>query len=126
MTLLMYSTQIYTAIEAEVGEPYWPTDFKTIYNPDEECSAQSGTEGFTIDVDRVFYEGYTEVERQTFTTAYSPSPKVICGKKPKPDKPEPDPDPTDSPTEEPTADPTEAPATDPTEEPPADAGADQA
>ncbi len=126
MTVRMYSTKIYTAIEAEVGEPYWPTDFKTIYNPDEECSAQSGTEGFTIDVDRVFYEGYTEVERQTFTTAYSPSPKVICGKKPKPDKPEPDPDPTDSPTEEPTADPTEAPATDPTEEPPADAGADQA
>ncbi len=126
MTVRMYSTKIYTAIEAEVGEPYWPREFKTIYNPDEECSPQSGTEGFTIDVDRVFYEGYTEVERQTFTTAYTPSPKVICGKKPKPDKPEPDPDATDSPTEEPTADPTDAPATDPTEDPPADAGADQA
>lgn len=126
MTVRMYSTKIYTAIEAEVGEPYWPREFKTIYNPDEECSPQSGTEGFTIDVDRVFYEGYTEVERQTFTTAYTPSPKVICGKKPKPDKPEPDPDATDSPTEEPTADPTDAPATDPTEDPPTDAGADQA
>ncbi len=121
MTVRMYSTKIYSAIEAEVGEPYWPKDYKTVYNPDENCSPQSGTEGFTIDVDRVFYEGDTEVERQTFTTAYSPSPRVICGEKPKPDKPdEPDVDPTDEPTEDPTADPTDAPATDPN----ADGGGD--
>ncbi len=127
MTVRMYSTKIYTAIEAEVGERYWPRDFKTIYNPDEECSPQSGTEGFTIDVDRVFYEGDKEVERQTFTTAYTPSPRVICGEKPKPDKPdEPDPESTDAPTDEPTADPTDVPATDPSADAPANAGDDQA
>ena len=38
--------------------------------------------GFAIDVDRVFYQGDEEVNRETFTTDYNPSPRVICGERP--------------------------------------------
>ena len=39
-------------------------------------------EGFIIDVDRVFYKDGAEVKRETITTNYRASPKVICGKNP--------------------------------------------
>ena len=111
MTVRMYSTKIYTDIKAEVGDRYAITPFKTIYNDSPECSDQSGGEGFTIDVDRIFYEGTTEVKRETFTTTYNPAPQVICGKKPKPEKdtssesPSPEPSPTEEPTDVPSEEP---------------------
>lgn len=110
MTVRMYSTRMYTDITAEVGDRYGITDYKTIYNDSQECSAQTGGEGFTIDVDRLFYEGDTVVNEETFTTSYVPAPQVVCGKKPKPEKPEdggsesPSPEPTDVPTDTPTED----------------------
>jgi vancomycin resistance protein YoaR len=82
MTVTMYGTKQYTDIKAEVGDRYRVTDFRTIYNTGSNCSAQSGGVGFTIDVDRVFYDGTTEVKRETFTTRYAPSPKVVCGPDP--------------------------------------------
>jgi vancomycin resistance protein YoaR len=82
MTVSMWSTKTYTDIKAEVGERYNVTDFRTIYNTSGQCSAQSGGVGFTIDVDRVFYEGSQEVRRETITTRYAPSPKVVCGPNP--------------------------------------------
>jgi vancomycin resistance protein YoaR len=82
MTVSMWSTKMYTDIKAEVGERYNVTDFRTIYNTSGECSAQSGGVGFTINVDRVFYEGSEEVRRETITTRYAPSPKVVCGPNP--------------------------------------------
>jgi vancomycin resistance protein YoaR len=84
MTVRMYSTKIYTTIDAEVGERYGITPNGKIYNESPECSPQTGGPGFTIDVDRVFYDGDVEVERETFTTTYNPAPQVVCG--PKPDK----------------------------------------
>ena len=105
------TTEIYTDIKAEVGDRYAITPFKTIYNDSPECSDQSGGEGFTIDVDRIFYEGTTEVKRETFTTTYNPAPQVICGKKPKPEKdtssesPSPEPSPTQEPTDVPSEEP---------------------
>lgn len=112
MTVRMYSTKMYTKIDAEVGERYGVTPNRTIYNESSECSAQTGGPGFTIDVDRVFYEGDVEVERETFTTSYVPAPQVICGAKPEKDKdkdkeedggdPSPDPSPSGDPTAEPT------------------------
>ena len=82
MTVSMWSTKDYTDIKAEVGERFNVTDFRTIYNTSGECSAQSGGVGFTINVDRVFYEGSEEVRRETMTTRYAPSPKVVCGPNP--------------------------------------------
>ena len=61
MTVRMYSTRIYTTIDAEVGERYGITPNRKIYNESPQCSAQTGGPGFTVDVDRVFYEGDVEV-----------------------------------------------------------------
>ena len=110
MTVRMYSTKMYTTIDAEVGERYGITPNRKIYNESSQCSAQTGGPGFTIDVDRVFYEGDVEVERQTFTTTYRPAPQVVCGAKPDKDKdkdedggdPSPEPSPSGDPTSEPT------------------------
>ena len=112
MTVRMYSTKIYTTIDAEVGERYGITPNRKIYNESPQCSAQTGGPGFTVDVDRVFYEGDVEVERETFTTTYRPAPQVVCGAKPDKDKdkdkeeggdPSPEPSPSGDPTAEPTA-----------------------
>lgn len=114
MTVRMYSTKMYTKIDAEVGERRFITTNKKIYNESPQCSAQNGGPGFTIDVDRVFYEGDVEVKRETFTTTYRPAPQVVCGPKPDKDKDKDkdeeggDPSPEPSPTPEPTADPTGA------------------
>jgi vancomycin resistance protein YoaR len=117
MTVRMYSTKIYTKIDAEVGERFALTSNRKIYNESSACSAQTGGPGFTIDVDRVFYEGDVEVERETFTTTYRPAPQVVCGPKPEKDKnkddeggdPAPEPSPSVDPTAEPTV-PVEEPA----------------
>lgn len=125
MTVRMYSTKVYTAIEAEVGERYGVTSNNKIYNESAECSAQTGGPGFTIDVDRVFYDGDEEVGRETFTTTYRPAPQVICGPKPEKDKDKEDEgtDPTSEPTGEPTGEPTEEPTEPPAEEPAGDLAA---
>ena len=110
MTVTMYSTKIYTEVVAEVGDRYAITPFSKVYNDSPQCSAQSGGEGFTIDVDRVFYDGTTPVYRETFTTTYSPAPQVVCGKKPDKDKDKDEGgDPTESPAPDPTAEPTPEP-----------------
>ncbi len=115
MTVRMYSTKIYTTIDAEIGERYGITPNRRIYNESAQCSPQTGGPGFTIDVDRVFYEGDVEVERETFTTTYVPAPEVVCGAKPDKDK---DKDP-DEDGGDPTAEPTPSgdPTTEPTETP---------
>jgi vancomycin resistance protein YoaR len=116
MTVRMYSTKLYTKIDAEVGERYGITNNSKIYNESDSCSAQTGGPGFTIDVDRVFYEGEEEVRRETFTTTYRPAPQVICGAKPEKDKDKDEDnggDPSPSPTGEPTGEPTDAPTEDP-------------
>lgn len=125
MTVRMYSTRIYTDITAEVGERYGITPNGKIYNESPECSAQTGGPGFTIDVDRIFFEGDEEVRRETFTTTYRPAPQVVCGAKPDKNKDKDKDkdeegdggDPAPDPTEEPPADPTDQPVTEPTEDP---------
>lgn len=124
MTVRMYSTKIYTKIDAEVGERYAVTSNSKIYNESASCSAQTGGPGFTIDVDRVFYEGDVEVRRETFTTTYRPAPQVVCGEKPdknkdkdkeKEDGGDPSPEPTEAPTEDPAEDPGDGPGDAPVE-----------
>jgi hypothetical protein len=117
MTVRMYSTKLYTEIDAEVGERYAITSNNKIYNESATCSAQTGGPGFTIDVDRVFYEGDEEVRRETFTTTYRPAPQVVCGAKPDKNKDKDKDDEGGDPTPDPTAEPTDAPVEDPGEGP---------
>lgn len=88
MTVNFWSTRIYDEIAAQFGPRTNIRSFQTIYDKSDKCSGQGGMDGFTINVDRVFYQGGKEVKRQTITTNYRPSPKVICGKKPKKEKKE--------------------------------------
>jgi vancomycin resistance protein YoaR len=116
MTVRMYSTKMYSAIEAEVGERFAVTDNRKIYNEAPGCSPQAGGPGFSIDVDRLFFEGDVEVKRETFRTTYRPAPQVICGPKPDKDKDKEeddgdggDPSPTPSPSVSPSVDPSPSP-----------------
>ncbi len=84
MQVNYWSTKVYDEIKAESGPRTNIKPFATIYDKSKKCLGQSGSEGFDIDVDRVFYQDGLEVKRETFSTAYRPAPKVICGKKPKP------------------------------------------
>jgi len=83
MRVSFWSTKVYD-IKAEFGPKTNITPFSTIYDKSEKCLGQDGSEGFDINVDRVFYKDGAEVKRETISTAYKPAPKVICGKKPKP------------------------------------------
>jgi vancomycin resistance protein YoaR len=84
MTVNFWSTKVYDEITAEFGPRTNIKPFATLYDKSEKCLGQGGSEGFDIDVDRVFYKDGAEVKRETISTAYRPAPKVICGKKPKP------------------------------------------
>lgn len=83
MTVTFWGTKAYDEIKAEFGPKRNIRPFQTVYDKSKECLGQGGMDGFTIDVDRVFYKDGKEVKRETITTNYRASPKVICGKKPK-------------------------------------------
>jgi vancomycin resistance protein YoaR len=106
MTVSFWGTPEYDRIEADFGPRRNIKKFATIYDTSKTCLGQSGVEGFTITVDRVFYQDGEEVRREPITTTYKPAPEVICGEKPKKPKPDPDaPGPSASPS------PTPAPST---------------
>lgn len=77
-----WGTKEYDDIEAEYGERTGIVPFTTVYDDSDECLGQSGVDGFTITVDRVFYTDGEEVKREPITTRYKPAPEVICGKDP--------------------------------------------
>lgn len=121
VTVSFWGVPVYSDIKADFGPRRDIKPFKTIYDESKTCLGQGGMEGFTIDVDRVFYKDGVEVKRQTITTKYKPSPEVICGKE-KPKKPGtqfgPTPAPsgtgvTPAPSKSPTKSPSKAPAVTP-------------
>ncbi len=84
MTVDFWGTKIYDEIDAEFGERNSIRKPKKIYRKKKDgCTPQAGIPGFTIDVDRVFYQNDQEVKRETIRSYYRAAPKVICGKKPK-------------------------------------------
>jgi vancomycin resistance protein YoaR len=110
MKATFWGTPTYDEIKAEFGAKYNVRPYPTIYDKSKKCLGQGGMEGFSIDVDRVFYKDGAEVNRETITTNYRTSPKVICGKNPdkdpiKPIKPgKPGANPSASPTPAPSGD----------------------
>ena len=83
MTVSFWGTPQYDRIEAEFGPRTGIVPFSKIFNEDPECEPQSGIDGFTITVDRVFYKDGAEVRREPITTRYKAAPQVVCGEKPK-------------------------------------------
>ncbi len=82
ITVSIWGTKEYDDIEAEYGKRTSIVPFKKVYNESEDCDPQSGVDGFTITVDRVFYKDGEEVKREPITTRYKPAPQVICDAKP--------------------------------------------
>lgn len=80
ITVSMWGTKQYDDVKAEFGDKRNIVPFTTVYDKSKKCLGQSGVEGFTIDVDRVFDKGGKEVKREKITTLYRPAPEVICGK----------------------------------------------
>lgn len=89
MTVEFWGTKIYDEIEAEFGPRTNQRKPETIWRKKKDgCSPQAGIPGFSINVDRVFYQGDEEVKRETIRTFYRAAPEVKCGKKPKKNKDE--------------------------------------
>jgi len=104
ITVTMWGTKAYDDIKAVSGPRYNRVPAgKTQYDPTPTCHAQSGVEGFSIDVYRVFIKGGKEVKREKITTRYRPSPTVLC--KPDPATVTPSPTPSATTTVKPTATP---------------------
>ena len=103
MNVTFWGTKVYDEIKAEFGPKQDVVPFTTIFDKSETCLGQSGMDGFTIAVDRVFYLGGKEVKRQTITTHYRPAPEVVCGKKPKPGEEPASTKPSDTKTPKPSA-----------------------
>jgi vancomycin resistance protein YoaR len=117
ITVTMWGTKVYDTIKAESGPRYNVVPpGATQYDPSPTCHAQSGVEGFSIDVYRVFIKDGKEVKREKITTRYRPSPTVLC--KQDPAKVTPSPSPSASTTVKPSPSPTTTkPKTTPTPSP---------
>lgn len=87
MRVTFWGQKQYDEIRAEFGERTNIRQPQKIVNRTKKCTPQSGIEGFTITVDRVFIKDGLEVEREPMTTVYRAGPEVTC-KKPKKDKKE--------------------------------------
>ena len=93
MTVEFWGTRVYDSIEAEFGPRTGVREPATIYRKKGPgCTPQSGIPGFSINVDRVFYQDDAEVKRETISTIYRAAPNVVCGKDPKKDKDKKNPD----------------------------------
>jgi vancomycin resistance protein YoaR len=87
MTVEFWGTKIYDEIAADFGPRTNQRKPETIWRKKKDgCSPQTGIPGFSINVDRVFYQDDEEVKRETIRTFYRAAPEVKCGKKPKKDK----------------------------------------
>lgn len=82
MRVTFWGTKQFDEIKAEFGERTNIRKPQTIVNRTKKCTSQSGIEGFTITVNRVFIKDGVEVEREPMTTVYRAGPEIVC-KKPK-------------------------------------------
>jgi vancomycin resistance protein YoaR len=85
MRVTFWGQKQFDEIRADFGERTNIRQPQKIVNRTKKCTPQSGIEGFTITVDRVFIKDGIEVEREPMTTVYRAGPEITC-KKPKKDK----------------------------------------
>ena len=78
MTVEFWGTRQFDKVKAVFGPRRDVVPYPTVTDPSPTCLGQSGSEGFTIDVERRFINDRSVVRTETFTTAYRPSPRVLC------------------------------------------------
>ena len=83
ISFTMWGTKQYDKIKAVSGPKKNIVPFTKETDSGPGCVAQGGVDGFSINVDRVFYNGGKEVNRETFTTSYIPAAAVTCVAAPK-------------------------------------------
>lgn len=71
-------------VTAEFGPRTNVKPFKKVYDGSSTCTPQTGVNGFTIVVTRVFKEGGEVVKRQPLRTTYRPAANVLCRAAPTP------------------------------------------
>lgn len=93
ITVEMWGTKEYDRIYDVSSNRYNITPYSTKYDTGSECSGQGGSNGFTINVTRVFENGGQVVDEELFVTRYDPTTRFVCGAPPPPPKPSPPPSP---------------------------------
>lgn len=86
ITVRMWGTKSWT-ITAGKSARYNFRQAGTYYNEKPNCEAHAPEVGFDIKVYRYFSRNGARIRTETFTTHYNPADKVVCGKKPDPNKP---------------------------------------
>lgn len=76
--ITLWGTPVYDEVKAEFGPRHDIRPYSVVTDAAPSCLGQSGVDGFSIDVDRVFYTGGVEDKRQTIHTTYLPAPRVVC------------------------------------------------
>ena len=77
-----WGTKHWDKIESVSSPRYNTRTPKTIYSTSAKCEAQIPSNGFDIDVTRVFVKDGKEVRREKFHTSYLATDRIICGPAP--------------------------------------------
>jgi vancomycin resistance protein YoaR len=78
ITVTLWGTKKYDDVRATRSERYGYTSFETIRDDGPRCVPQGGVRGFQIDVQRLFVQDGSVVERQRLNTDYDAEDRVIC------------------------------------------------
>ncbi|MFE5332775.1 VanW family protein [Embleya sp. NPDC056575] len=80
VTVTLFGTRKYDDIKAEPGSKYDVIKPKSVVDKSAGCVEQAASDGFKIDVTRVFIQGGKETAREKFHTKYDPADKITCDK----------------------------------------------
>lgn len=78
ITVKVWSTKVYDKVESSELRKSNFTSGRTIHSKDPECHAQSPSQGFTVNYERLFYKGGKLVKTEPFKWTYSPTDEIIC------------------------------------------------
>ncbi|WP_406296892.1 VanW family protein [Embleya sp. NBC_00888] len=78
VTVTLLGTRKYDDIKAEPGNKYDVVKPKSVVDKSAGCVEQAASDGFKIDVTRVFFQGGKETAREKFHTKYDPADKITC------------------------------------------------
>lgn len=79
ITVTLLGTKKYDQIKSVSSAKYDLVAPKTVNDTSAGCVAQGASQGFKIDVTRVFIQGGKEVRREQFHTRYDAADNIICG-----------------------------------------------
>ncbi|MGW6498999.1 VanW family protein [Nonomuraea angiospora] len=79
VTVQFWSTKRYE-IESQSSDRYNVKPVETLTEKGEDCIPMGGSEGFAIDVWRIFKKDGKVVRKQRFHTVYDPEPRLTCEK----------------------------------------------